>query len=406
MTTMPTTTPPEATHRPPASGTAHGRHHWWRWVAGVLVVLLVLFVGAAWYFSGRIESGALASNPASFPPAYDDVGIVAVDDASVTLRRGPDASDNFDATGSYALAWDGGTGQIGPASVNPDGTVTRSFAVVTGRPPTVGATAAVERAYWLGDPSVTMGLTTQDVLVDGTFPAWYFPADEPSSTTAIVVHGQNGSRMDGLRDVDVLHELGMPVLDITYRNDVGAPKDASGRLQYGATEWPDLDAAVTWATHNGADDVVLVGQSMGGAVVASFLENSQQADVVSRVVLDAPMLSLGEAVAYGARDELPGGRAVPAPVIWAAEQLTSWRYGVDWSAVDYLDDTSWVRVPTLVVHGTDDPTVPVTVSQQLAAAEPELVTLETFPGALHVESWNFERARYTDLVGSFLDTTG
>ena len=44
------------------------------------------------------------------------------------------------------------------------------------------------------------------------------------------------------------------------------------------------------------------------------------------------------------------------------------------------------------------------VSQQLAVAEPELVTLETFPGALHVESWTFARARHTDLVGSCLDT--
>jgi uncharacterized protein len=405
MTTMPTTTPPEAPHQPPATGTAHGRHHWWRWVAGVLVVLLVLFVGAAWYFSGRIGSGALASNPASFPPAYDDVVIVAVDDASVTVSKGPDAADNFDAPGSYALAWDGGTGQVGPATVNPDGTVTRSFEVVTGQAPTAGATAAVERAYWLGDPAETMGLATSEVLVDGAFPAWYFPADEPSTTTAIVVHGQNGSRMDGLREVDVLHDLGMPVLVITYRNDVGAPQDPTGRLQYGATEWQDLDAAVTWATGNGADHVVLVGQSMGGGVVASFLENSPQAGVVGRVVLDAPMLSLGEAVAYGARDELPGGRAVPAPVIWAAEQLTSVRYGVDWSAVDYLDDTSWVQVPTLVLHGTADPTVPVTVSQELAAAKPELVTLETFPDALHVESWNVDRARYTDLVRSFLDTS-
>ena len=405
MTTMPTTSPPEAPHQPPVHGEAHGRHHWWRWVAGVVAVLLVLFVGAAWYFSGRIASGALASTPGSFPPGYDDVSVVSVDDTSVTLAKGPDASENFAAAGIYALAWDGGTGQIGPASMNPDGTVTRSFEVVTGQAPTAGATAAMDRAYWLGDPTVTMGLAKEDVLVDGAFPAWYFPADQPSSTIAIVVHGQNGTRMDGLRDVDVVHDLGMPVLDITYRNDVGAPDDPSGRLQYGATEWQDLDAAVTWATQNGANDVVLVGQSMGGAVVASFLENSQQADVVSRVVLDAPMLSLGEAVAYGARDELPGGRAVPAPLLWVAEQLTSLRYGVDWSAVDYVDDTSWVRVPTLVVHGTGDPRVPVTLSEQLAAAEPELVTLETFPDAQHVESWNFDRARYTDVVGSFLDTS-
>ncbi len=305
---------PEAPHQPPDPGTAHGRHHWWRWVAGVVAVLLVLFVAVAWFFSGRIESGALASTPCAFPPAYDDVSVVAVDGTSVTLAKGPDATESFDAPAVYALAWDGGTGQIGPATVNPDGTVTRSLEVVTGQQPTAGATAAMDRAYWLGDPSVTMGLAKEDVLVDGTFPAWYFPADEPSSTLAIVVHGQNGSRMDGLRDVDVLHEIGMPVLDITYRNDLGAPKDASGRLQYGATEWQDLDAAVSWATHNGADDVVLVGQSMGGAVVASFLENSDQTGVVSRVVLDAPMLSLGAVIDNGARTAMPvTGGAVPAP---------------------------------------------------------------------------------------------
>lgn len=46
-------------------------------------------------------------------------------------------------------------------------------------------------------------------------------------------------------------------------------------------------------------------------------------------------------------------------------------------------------MPTLVLHGTDDPRVPVELAEQLAAAEPELVTLERVPDALHVETWNF-----------------
>ncbi|EWT00246.1 hypothetical protein N865_16675 [Intrasporangium oryzae NRRL B-24470] len=77
-----------------------------------------------------------------------------------------------------------------------------------------------------------------------------------------------------------------------------------------------------------------------GGIVASFLENSSRRSAGSTVVLDAPMLSLSERVTYGARDELPGGRAVPASVIWTAEQIARLRYGVDWGAVDYLDDTS------------------------------------------------------------------
>ena len=100
---------------------------------------------------------------------------------------------------------------------------------------------------------------------------------------------------------------------------------------------------------------------MGGGVVAAFLENSPQAAGVSRVVLDAPMLSLGQVVDNGARTVMPvTGGAVPTPVIWAAEQIASLRFGLDWSAVDYLDETAWVGVPTLVVHGLDDPTVPAT----------------------------------------------
>ena len=40
-----------------------GSHHWWRWVAGVVVLVVVAFLGAAWYLSGRIYSGPLAPPP-------------------------------------------------------------------------------------------------------------------------------------------------------------------------------------------------------------------------------------------------------------------------------------------------------------------------------------------------------
>jgi uncharacterized protein len=409
MTTLPAPNPTSAPRHP----TQHGRgrrHHWWRWVAGVVVVLLVAFLGAAWYFSGRIYSGALASEPFTWPPPYDDVEVVSLTDGVVTLDKGPDAGASFDAPSAYGMAWDGGTGYVGPAAVVDADTVTREFTLATGTEPSVGTLAAFERAYWLGTDPTALGIPWSEVVVDGpdgALPAWYFPAEGDGTTTAIFVHGQNASRLDGLRVVETLHRLGMPVLDITYRNDPGNPPDPSGRLGYGLTEWPDLEAAVAWATgQGGAQDVVLAAQSMGAGVVASFLENSAQADVVRQVVLDAPMLSLEQTVEYGARDAMPGGFAVPGPLLWAAEQMTSVRYGLDWAAVDYLDDTSWVTVPTLVVHGTLDPRIPVTESRELASAVPSLVTYEEFPNALHVEAWNNDRAGWTEAVTTFLGSGG
>jgi alpha-beta hydrolase superfamily lysophospholipase len=142
---------------------------------------------------------------------------------------------------------------------------------------------------------------------------------------------------------------------------------------------------------------------MGGAIVAAFLEESEQADTVSKIVLDAPMLSLGETIAWNARDAMPViGGAVPAPVLWAAEQITSLRYGVDWSKVDYLDDTSWLKVPTLVTHGTADERVPVTVARSVKAAAPDLVTLEEFPDAQHTEASNSDPDRWGEVVDAFL----
>lgn len=388
-----------------ASDVPGRRRHWWRWVAGVVVVLLVGFLAAAWYFSGRIYSGALASEPYTYPPPYDEVRISSVADGRVTLDTAAEAAPSFDAPSSYGLVWDGGTGFVGPARTVDADTVVRDFTPASGTTPATGALADLDRRYWVGPDPSGLGIPWSEVTVDGpdgALPAWYFPGDGDVTTTAVVVHGQNGSRLDGLRVVDTVHAAGMPALVITYRNDAGAPADPSGRLGYGATEWPDLEAAVSWATTHGASDVVLVGQSMGGAVVASFLEHSSSARSVSRVVLDAPMLSLHQAVQYGAREAMPGGYAVPGPLLWAAERVAALRYGLDWTAVDYLDDTSWVTVPTLVTHGAADSRVPVTVSEQLGSAVPDLVTVRVFPRADHVESWNTDRAGWTQLVSDFL----
>jgi len=409
MTTVPKARP--TTEHPVPSETMvrprRRRRGWWiaAWVVAWVVLALVLLVhlGGGWYFSGRIYSGALESSPATGTPIYDDVEVVSLTGGTITLRKGPDAAENFDAQGQYGLAWQGGTGFIGSAvTVKPDGTVSRTFALDTGTPPLVGMMAAVDRSYWFAPTKLgTNQQLPTEVHIAG-MPAWlYRSGPTPTDTLTIFVHGRNGLRQDGLRLARSAAQR-TDVLLITYRNDVGTLEDESGQLQYGQTEWRDVDAAVQWAQGQGVKRVVLAGQSMGGAIVSAFMENSPRKNLVSGLILDAPMLSLHEMVSNGARTALPGGLGVPSSVIWTAERIASLRFGVDWGSVDYLDDTSWVTVPTLALHGVSDPTVPVSVSRELRAAKPDLVRLEEFPGALHAESWNVDASRYDAVVASFL----
>ena len=372
-------------------------------IPGGLSLAAASFFGSSWYLAERIRSEALAVGPGPAMPAYDDVQFVGVSPKQVQLR----------AVGNQAallkpmlcgIAWPGGLGHLGAMASVSGGVVTRPLTVICGSAPTVGQLAALDRSYFLSDPETALGIPMQDVVVPGPLgplPAWYVPGR--SSTFVIGVHGQNGTRKDLLRVIDIVHRAGFPALAVTYRNDLGAARDPSGYHRYGHTEWNDVEAAVRWSLEQGARSIVLVGQSMGGSIVAAFLARSPLAAKVARVVLDAPMLDLHAAVRYQVdRHLVPVIRCLPAPLIWTAERIASGRFGVDWPAISYLDDTSWLKVPALVTHGDDDMRVPVSISIRLSELKPSLVTFERFPGAGHLESWNTDRSRYTSLLETFL----
>jgi hypothetical protein len=304
----------------------------------------------------------------------------------------------------YGVAWQGGIGLLGASVAEVGGVVTRPLTVTFGSAPRVGQLAAFEKAYFLGDAAVALGIPVEDVVIPGPLgplPAWYFPGRH--GTFVIGVHGQNGTRKDVLRIVDIVHRMGFPALAVTYRGDLGVAPDPSGYFRYGQTEWRDIEAAVRWSLAHGARSVVLAGQSMGAGIVAAFLRYSPLAATVARVVFDAPMLDLRAAVDYQVRRHSSPviGRLV-APLVWVAERIAGVRFGVDWSAIAYLDEATWLEVPLLVTHGDEDVRVPVSISATLKELHPSLVALEVFPGAGHLESWNIDRARYTSLVRSFL----
>ena len=376
----------------------------------VLLLLLAVLLGVAgWYYAGEIDSQALVVAPPASTP-HRNVTVTAVTGGRVTLRAtGDEDAHAFDTSDIYGLLWSGGSGVLtGTPERGADGVSTRELQVVSGTAPSAGTRASTSRYVWT-DPTAAAGVSFQDVRYPcsgGSCPAWFVPGS--SSTWMVMVHGKGATREEPLRAMVPAVRAGLPVLDISYRNDSGAPRDPSARYGYGTTEWHDLEQAVRWAGDHGAQHVVLFGSSMGGSIVAAFLEHSRMAGLVRGVVLDAPALSLRAAVDLGAEDRpLPLGLPIPRVLTSTAEWIAGWHIGVDWSATDYLPGT-WLHVPALVFHGTADRTVPVGTSDAFRRAHPQLVDEVRVAGADHVESWNAAPNPYRAREETFLGcvTTG
>lgn len=374
-------------------------------VLGVFLAAL-FYLGGGWYFSGQIEKGALVVGQ-KIPDV--PLSVVTAESGTVTFEKPDEELPSLGTDMTYGLYWKQGHGRVYGAPRSESTRVTRRLTVLNGTAPAAGATALMDRdVFRADDPALVLGSTVREVEYKspgGTFGALLVPGSGRS--WVIYTHGAFGSdRSEALRAMPVSAALGLPSMAIEYRNDEEVAQDPSGHYQYGRTEWRDLEGAVQYALDRGADDVVLVGYSMGGAITASFLENSPLASRVSRVVLDAPMLDLEGTIDHGAAQiSLPLVGQVPDSLVWTAKHLASARYDLDWDAVDYLDDTDWLGVPTLLFHGDADTRVPIGTSQRLRDEHPDLVTLVTVREAGHIEAWNanprgYERALRTFLSGS------
>ena len=345
------------------------------------------------------------------PPTVrpDEERIVGVDLAAGELVLA--ASDEARMRGRYGFWFehDSGYARLGDVIAEDDRIVRRRVESVDFGRLDRAAHGRMSGWYHLGPWE--LGHEYENVVVEtplGPAPAWFVPAAEPSDRWVIQVHGRGAKRQEGLRAVAPAREAGWNTLLVSYRNDGEAPESEDRRYGLGGTEWADVVAAVRYAEEHGAQRIVLMGWSMGGAISLQAVLRS--ADVRERLVgmiLDSPAIDWVDILRFqGQALGFPRGlgdavaRVLGGP--WSGG-LTGVAAPIDVDDLDPVARAEELPVPILLMHSVDDGFVPIDGSRRLAAARPDLVQFEEFEGARHTKLWNHDPERWTGLVGGWLE---
>nr|WSX52533.1 hypothetical protein OG409_28525 [Streptomyces sp. NBC_00974] len=354
-------------------------------------------VTAAALYGRHAADGALRTEPGRPLPGSPRLTVHSATAGRVELTRSLASL----RPGTYGLTAPGVHAVIG--SVLPDAphgpdTVVRRLLAVTHGSLDPGARLTLTPQVHLGNPGTALGLDHADVDVPGelgALPAWFVPAAR--DTWVITVHGLGATREHPMVVMPFLHRHQLPVLDLGYRGDLGAPASPDGLGHLGASEWRDLDAAIRYALRYGARRIVLHGWSTGATMALRAVERSALAERICGLVLDSPVLDWQATLRA-----LAAARHTPGPLLSLTVKAAEGRAGLRADHGEAGSDPAALRIPVLIFHGPDDTLAPWGPSRRLAAARPDLVTLRTVPEAAHGAMWNADPAGYEEALRRFL----
>lgn len=315
--------------------------------------------------------------------------------------------------GRYSLWFNNQSGhaKIGDIISTPSGTHVRRRIISIDRGDLAHATHGSIGGNYFINPT-DAGVLATDVhvpLTAGPAPAWLAEGDQHADTWAILIHGRGATRLETLRGLKPLSELGLTVLSMSYRNDGEGPEVNNGRYGLGATEWHDVDAAIGYALSQGARDVVLVGWSMGGAIALRTLELSRFRHRIRALALTGPAVDWFEILRYQAKiNNIPylsgriGGWMLGQPI---GKKLTGLTAPIDLNALNWVERAGNIKTPVLIQHSRDDGFVPFVSSERLAKKNPRYVTLVPFTRAGHVREWNVDPQKWETTLKDWMRAT-
>jgi fermentation-respiration switch protein FrsA (DUF1100 family) len=184
--------------------------------------------------------------------------------------------------------------------------------------------------------------------------AWWKPP-QPGKALILYFHGNGGSLWNGRLRAQALTASGRGLLMVSYRGysgSTGSPTETGLHI--------DARTAYDWVRQSyQASRLVAYGESLGTGVAVRLASEQPLAGLI----LDAPYTSTAEVAS-----------------------LTYWYVPVSWLMLDQfrsLDIIQQVKAPILILHGTDDRTIPFAFGERLFAAAPEPKRFVRIEGGSH-----------------------
>ena len=207
----------------------------------------------------------------------------------------------------------------------------------------------------------------------------------------LLLHGHRGNRDQLLVHAEYLVEAGYGALLTDFRNHGESDGDFTSM---GYHEIKDARAAYRFLQDQKEVEAIAIwGHSMGGAVASQLMSEVNAAGLV----VDATFTDFPSVVRRGVSARgLPG-----SPITEILTALYGWLSGSDFSALRPIDQLARVEKSVLLFHGSDDPAIPLSHAERIAAVNP-LIRLSVFDGGAHSDLYELAPERYRSEALAYL----
>ncbi len=192
--------------------------------------------------------------------------------------------------------------------------------------------------------------------------------------------GRNIGDYNYLARMQAFRQLGFSVLVFDYR---GYGR-STGKFPTESQVYQDTEAVWNYLRQRvPADQIVIYGESLGGAIALNLATKHSDA---KGLILQSSFTSMAEVT------EQRGFFGLFPIDVLLTERFNS------------LEKIRSLKVPVLLLHGTEDSIVPMQMSQVLYNAAPEPKQLFLIPGADHVRIYQPGNGSYLKAITGFVDS--
>ncbi len=228
------------------------------------------------------------------------------------------------------------------------------------------------REVQLPEGVTTVKIPTSDGL---TLSGFYLNSD--SDKTVLFFHGNAGNISSRLSRLEFFRELGLNALMFDYRG-YGA---SEGRIRKEADLYLDAEATLEYlhAERGVADENLIIwGRSLGGAIAIDTAAKNKN---IAKLIAESTFTSIPDVAA----------RFYP---LLPVRLLSRYQFAS-------VDKVSAISVPTLIIHSSDDRTIPISHGRELHNVFPTSKFVES--SGTHNRGFYENKKKYGEAITSFLE---